>query len=196
MSPLSQALVYVLQTVFSLYLLIVVIRLLLQLVRADFYNPISQFVVRATEPLLGPMRKLLPAHRLIDLPSLILAIVVQVIEYLIIIWIHTGMMMSIVNLLLWSLLGLLVMMFNIFFFSLIIEIIVSWVAPHSYHPALQLMRQINDPLMRPARRLMPPMGGLDLSPLLVFMILNVLNILLLAPMAQALGVPRGLILGI
>ncbi len=196
MNPLAQALVYVIQTVFSLYLLIVVIRLLLQLVRADFYNPISQFAVRATNPLLNPLRKLLPAHRLIDFPSLILAVLLQMLEFLIVVWLHTGMLIGPVNLFLWALLGLLVMLFNVFFFCLIIEIVLSWVAPQSHHPATQLIRQINDPLMRPARRLLPPMGGMDFSPLLVFMLLNVLNILLLAPMAQALGVPRGLILGI
>lgn len=196
MSPLTQALVYVIQTIFSLYLLIVVIRLLLQLVRADFYNPISQFAVRATDPVLAPLRKVLPGHRRIDFPALILAILVQMLSFTIVIWLHTGMMVNPLNLFLWALLGLLVMLFNVFFFCLIIEIILSWVAPHSYHPASQLIRQINDPLMQPARRLLPPTGGLDLSPLLVFMMLNVLNILLLSPLAEALGVPRGLILGL
>ncbi len=196
MSPLTQALVYIIQTIFSLYLLIVVIRLLLQLVRADFFNPISQFVVRATDPLTKPMRRLFPAHRRIDFPSLILAILIQMLMFALVIWLHTSMVMNPLNLFLWALLGLLVMLFNVFFFCLIIEIILSWVAPQSYHPASQLIRQINDPLMQPARRLLPPMGGLDLSPLLVFMVLNLLNILLLSPMAQALGVPRGLILGL
>ncbi len=196
MSPLTLALVYVVQTVFSIYLLIVVIRLLLQLVRADFYNPISQFVVRATDPVLAPMRKVIPIHRRVDFASFVLAILVQMLCFVIVIWLHTGMMVNPLNLFLWAVLGLLVMLFNVFFFCLIIEIILSWVAPQSYHPASQLIRQINDPLMRPARRLLPPTGGLDLSPLLVFMMLNVLNILLLSPLAEALGVPRGLILGL
>lgn len=196
MSPITNAGVYVIQTLFSLYLLIVVFRFLLQLVRADFYNPLSQFVVRATNPFLNLLRKIIPGHYRFDLPSLLLALMVQMLELVIVVYLRFDLVLSVPHLFLWSIAGLLALVFNIYFFLLIIDIIASWVAPQSYHPALMLVRQLIAPIMDPVRKLLPPAGGLDFSPLLVFMLLNVLNILLIAPLAQSLGIPRGLLLGL
>lgn len=196
MSPIANAGVYVIQTLFSLYLLVAVLRFLLQLVRADFYNPLSQFVVRVTNPFLNIMRKVIPGHYRFDLPSLLLALLVQMLELLIVVYLRFEVLLSVPHLFLWSFVGLLALVFNIYFFALIIDIIASWVAPQSYHPALMLVRQLINPVMEPVRKVIPPAGGLDFSPLLVFMLLNVLKILLIDPLAQSLGVPSGLLLGL
>ena len=96
----------------------------------------------------------------------------------------------------WALLGLVKLIFNIYFWGMIIMVIASWVAPNSYNPALILINQLLDPLMRPIRNVMPDMGGLDLSPLVLILGLQVLEVLLINPMAVALSVPGGLILGL
>ncbi len=196
MSPPVAAAVYIVQTIFSLYLMVVMLRFLLQLVRADFYNPVSQFVVKATNPFLNPMRKLIPGHRRFDVPSILLALIVQMLLLLIVVYLRFEVVLGLPTLVLWSLLGILVTLFNIYFFAIIVDIILSWVAPQSFHPAALLIRQLTEPVMEPARKLLPPAGGIDFSPLLVFLLLNVMNILILNPLAQTLGVPRGLLLGL
>ena len=195
MGPMAEIGTYVIQTLASLYLLIVMLRFLFQLVRADFYNPISQFVVKATNPLLMPLRKAVPGLFGIDLASLILALLVQ--------WAAMQAVASMAGLgllnplqvLTWALVGVLSLTVNIFFWGMIIMIIVSWVAPQSYHPALLLLRQLVEPVMAPFRRVIPPMGGLDISPIFAFLALNVVQILI-RHMAGAIGLPPQLVLGI
>ncbi|MBD3648997.1 MAG: YggT family protein, partial [Pseudomonadales bacterium] len=97
----------------------------------------------------------------------------------------------------WVLLGLFSLIFDIYFFALIIMVIASWIAPFSSHPALVLVHQITEPVCTPARKLLPPMGGIDFSIILVFVAITIIDqILVIEPLAQMLRVPRGLILGL
>lgn len=164
----------------SFYLTIVLLRFLLQLARADFYNPISQFVVKATNPLLRPLRKVIPGWGGLDGASLVLAIIVQAITfYLIVIAMSGGVpSMNPLTLLTWSVLNVLDLIVTIYFWSVIAVVVISWIAPGSNHPAIQLVAQITEPVMRPVRNLMPSMGGLDLSPIIVFLILNVIRVVI------------------
>ncbi|HAO76291.1 MAG TPA: YggT family protein, partial [Pseudomonas sp.] len=102
MSQLSQALILVIQTLGSLYLLIVLLRFILQLVRADFYNPLSQFIVKATHPLLRPMRRVIPSMGSLDLSSLVLAIIVQMVLMALILLIAYGTTGNPLLLLVWA----------------------------------------------------------------------------------------------
>jgi len=128
MSQLSQALILVIQTLGSLYLLIVLLRFILQLVRADFYNPLSQFIVKATHPLLRPMRRVIPSMGSLDLSSLVLAIIVQMVLMALILLIAYGTTGNPLLLLVWALVGITGLFLNIFFWALIISVILSWVA--------------------------------------------------------------------
>ena len=97
----------------------------------------------------------------------------------------------------WVLVGLFSIILKIYFFALLISVISSWIAPYSNHPALSLIHQITEPICTPARKLLPPMGGIDFSIILVFVFINIIdNILVVAPLAQMLGVPPNLILGL
>lgn len=188
------AAVYVVQTLGSLYLLIVLLRFILQLVRADFYNPLSQFIVRATQPLLKPLRRVIPGFAGIDLASLVLAIIVQLILLAVIIMLMGAALPPVLQLLVWSLVGVTSLFVKIFFFALIISVILSWVAPHSHNPAAMLVNQLCEPVLAPIRRILPSMGGLDLSPIFAFIALRLVDMLLIANMAMAVGMPRGLTL--
>ena len=197
MSPMSQVGLLLLNSIGSLILLIIVLRFLLQLVRADFYNPLSQMIVKFTNPMLIPLRRVIPGFGGLDVASLVLAFAAQ---YLLITLVAM-LAFKTANLpwllmLGWNAVGLLKLMLNIYFWGMIIMVIASWVAPNSYNPALILINQLLEPVTAPIRRIMPDMGGLDLSPLIVLLGIQVVEILLLTPMAQALQVPRGLILGI
>lgn len=194
MNGMNMAAVYVLQTLGSLYVLIVLLRFILQLVRADFYNPLSQFIVRATQPLLKPLRRVIPGFAGIDLASLVLAVAVQLVLLTMIIKLMGYALPQVLQLLVWSLVGVTALFIKIFFFALIISVILSWVAPQSHNPAAMLVNQLCEPVLAPIRRLLPSMGGLDLSPIFAFIALRLVDMLLITNLAIATGMPKGLTL--
>ena len=194
MNGVNMAAVYVVQTLGSLYLLIVLLRFILQLVRADFYNPLSQFIVRATQPLLKPLRRVIPGFAGIDLASLVLAIIVQLILLAVIIMLMGAALPPVLQLLVWSLVGVTSLFVKIFFFALIISVILSWVAPQSHNPAAMLVNQLCEPVLAPIRGLLPSMGGLDLSPIFAFIALRLVDMLLITNLAMAVRMPPGLTL--
>ncbi|GAA4652004.1 YggT family protein [Kistimonas scapharcae] len=175
MSPLTSSLSFLVETIGSLFVMAVLIRFLLQLVRADFYNPISQAIVKVTGPLLNPLRRLIPGFKGMDVAALILALLVQIVIVYLLLGIH-GYIPSVIpvgQVLAISIFKLLNTLLNIYMFSLIIIAIASWVAPGSYNPALILLHQLTEPLSSRIRRVIPPVGGLDFS-LMVLVILIVM----------------------
>lgn len=190
MSGFIEALVYIIQTLGSLYLLIVLLRFILQLVRADFYNPLSQFIVRATQPLLRPMRRFIPSLLGLDMSSLLLAILIQLLLMIVTLTLMGyGVGGFLVQLLIWSILSVTSLFLKVFFFALIISVILSWVAPHSYNPAAQLVNQLCEPLLAPFRRLLPNLGGLDISPIFAFIAINLIDRFVLGKLAVSTGMP-------
>jgi YggT family protein len=178
----SNILHLVVYTLMSLLMIIVVLRFLLQLVKADFYNPISQGIVKVTKPLLMPLRKIVPGVWGIDMASVVLMLILQLVGILVLGLIH-GQLVLIgypLHSLIWAVLGCLTIVSNIFFWSIIISIIGSWIAPASGHPLLHLVNQLIHPIMAPVRRLLPPLGGvIDISPILVILALKVVDMLIL-----------------
>jgi YggT family protein len=179
---LTNPMVFLVQVLFGLYLLIVLLRFLLQLVRADFYNPISQFIVRATAPVLKPFRSFIPGYGGLDLSSLVLAWVVKFLE-LVIVSAITGKAMLLYPALL-AIPEILALVINIFLFSILIIVIISWVSPGGYNPAVGLLHSLTDPVLRPARKIVPNMGGLDLSPMVAMIALALLEMLLIPPLVH------------
>ncbi|MCK9798574.1 hypothetical protein BK634_01035 [Pseudomonas chlororaphis] len=190
MIGLNTAAVYVLQTLGSLYLLIVLLRFVLQLVRANFYNPLCQFAVRATQPLLKPMRRIIPSVFGLDMSSLVLAILVQLALMALTLLLTYGTTGNPLQLLVWSLIGVTALFLKIFFFALIISVILSWVAPGSHNPGAELVNQICEPALAPFRRILPSMGGLDISPILAFMVLKLLDMLVINNLAAMTMMPE------
>ncbi|MEB2644231.1 YggT family protein [Pseudomonas canadensis] len=189
MIGLNTAAVYVLQTLGSLYLLIVLLRFVLQLVRANFYNPLCQFIVKATQPLLKPLRRIIPSLFGLDMSSLVLAILVQLALMALTLLLTYGTAGNFVQLLVWSIIGVTALFLKIFFFALIISVILSWVAPGSHNPGAELVNQICEPALAPFRRLLPNLGGLDISPILAFMVLKLLDMLVINNLAAMTGMP-------
>ena len=185
---LSQIFISTLQILSAFYLTIVLLRFLLQLARADFYNPISQFVVKATNPLVIPLRKVIPGLGGIDLATLVLALILQMIVFILILLAAGITAINPLQVLAWSFITLLALVSKIYFWSILAVIILSWVSQGSYHPAVMLLYQLTEPIMAPFRKLLPTMGGLDLSPILVFLVLNVVDIVI-HYMAMRVGLP-------
>lgn len=187
-SYLSNPAVFLIQTFFGIYILIVLIRFLLQLFRADFYNPISQFIVKVTTPVLNPLRRIIPGVGGIDLSSLVLAWLLQAIA-LGLISAVVGNGLNPIGPLVWAIPELAELTINIFLYGIFIQVILSWVAPSGQNPAIGLIHTLTEPVLAPARKLLPPISGLDLSPMLVMVGLMLLKMLLLPPLKMITGSP-------
>jgi len=195
MGALNEILGYLIQTLLSVYLVAMLLRFLLQVVRADFYNPISQFLVKITNPLVLPLRKVVPGFAGIDMASLLLALLLQLGAIVALLLINGLGMPNILLLLVWSALGVIGLLVNIYFFALLGMIILSWVAPGSNQPAIYLLHQITEPVMAPVRKALPAMGGMDFSPILLFILINIIQIAL-RHMAAGVGLHPALVIGL
>lgn len=189
MIGLNTAAVYVLQTLGSLYLLIVLLRFVLQLVRANFYNPLCQFIVKATQPLLKPLRRIIPSMFGLDMSSLVLAILVQLALMALTLLLTYGTTGNPLQLFIWSLIGVTALFLKIFFFALIISVILSWVAPGSHNPGAELVNDICEPALAPFRKILPNLGGLDISPILAFLVLKLIDMLVINNLAAMTMMP-------
>jgi YggT family protein len=176
-------LLFLVKTLSDLYLLTFVMRLALQIVRADFYNPLSQFIMTVTNPLVVPARRILPSVRNFDLPTLVVLVVLEIaVTYLLLLII--GAIPSIDQLLVivfWRLVYLTIWAYVV---CLFVYVILSWVAQSHYSPIAMLLGQVVEPLLRPVRRILPTTPGIDLSTLLVGVLL--ITALIAIPLPPAL----------
>jgi len=182
MTYLLQAFGTLVQFVIGIYLVLVLLRFLFQLVRADFYNPLSQAIVTATNPPLRFLRKFVPGFAGIDWPSIILLFSVQALELCLIALLVTGRMPSPMALIVLCLAHLLQLAAYVYMFCIFIIVVVSWINPGAYNPLTVLLYQLTDPLMREVRRRIPPTAGLDWSPMVVLLGIYLFLALVVAPL--------------
>jgi len=182
MTYLLQAGITLVQFVIGIYLMLVLLRFLFQLVRADFYNPISQAIVTATNPPLRFLRKFVPGFAGIDWPSIILLFSIQALEIVLIALLLTGQMPSPAALFVLCLAHLLQLTAYIYMFFIMIIVVISWVNPGAYNPLTVIIYQITDPVMREVRRRIPATGGLDWSPMVVLLGIYLFLSLVVAPL--------------
>ncbi|MFT7299927.1 MAG: YggT family protein [Porticoccus sp.] len=195
MNTFTQASTFLVQSLGSLYLSIVLLRFLLQWAKADFYNPISRFLVKATHLPSAPLRKLFPTFRSFDMASLALALLVQWITIQLSASINGVGLINILWAFSWGAVGAISLVLSLYLYGLLVIIIVSWVAPQSQHPILLLLNQLLAPVMEPFRRIIPSLGGLDLSPIFMFLVLNMLEIFVRG-LAGRLSLPLSIVPGI
>ena len=169
---------FLITALFDLYILAVMLRFLLGAVRADFYNPISQFLVRITNPLLTPLRKVIPGIRNFDTASVVLMLTLQLIALILVVLLR-GAMPPMTTLVITAVIKLLLLLINVYFFCIIIQVIISWINPGQYNPALGLLHSITQPVLRPVQRLIPPVSGIDISPVFAIIGLQVLRMLIM-----------------
>ena len=192
MQTLAQIAIYIINTLGTLYISLVLVRFLAQLVRADYYNPVSKALVKYTNPLLVPLRKIIPGLMGIDLAAIVLAILLQAALLQSVLLIAGLGLFNPFTLLIWAIVALLKLLAGIYFWGVIVMMIASWVAQGSRNPALGLLLQILEPVMAPFRKILPPLGMLDLSPILFFMVLNIIRAYVLPALAEATGMIPGL----
>jgi len=195
MGAMNEIVIYLLQTGLGLYLLLVMLRFVMQLANADFYNPISQFVFKVTQPLVGALQRFLRPLGRFDSASLTLAVALQAAGIMLVLALNNIASPNPITLFLWSAIGILGLLLKIYFFALLASIILSWISPGGSNPAVYLLYQITEPVMAPVRKLLPPMGGLDFSPILVFIGINVLEIVV-RNLAASVGLYPALVMGL
>lgn len=177
----GNALFFLVNVLFDLFMGALLLRVLLQLVRADFYNPLSQLVWKITNPLSQPLRPLVPRYRNLDTATLLVLFVVAVIYIAVAGWM-LGAVAPLLAMLWFALLKCIVLAINLYTLTLFVQAILSWMGPGGRNPAADILLSLNEPLLAPVRRFIPPVGGLDLSPLAVMLALQVLIRLVPLPM--------------
>ena len=178
MENLTETLVFLIKTLSSFYITIVMLRFLFQLVRAEFYNPVSQFIVKVTNPLLVPLRRLIPGVLGVDIASVVLALLLQILAIEAYYLVRDGQLLPFTLALLLSAFELVALVLDIYFWALLIMVILSWVAPYSNHPAISLINSLLQPVLSRIQKLIPPVGGLDFSPMVAMILIYCLKILL------------------
>jgi YggT family protein len=166
------ALIFIVDSLFSLAIYAFLLRLLLQLSRADFRNPLSQAVVKLTNWLVLPLRKVLPPIGRVDTASLVAVYATQVAAGAAVFMISTGIAMPIPDLLFWAARKAVISTLQLYTVAIVIYALLSLVAPGTYSPAVGLLQSLCEPLLRPVRQVLPIVGGLDFSPLVVILVLQ------------------------
>jgi YggT family protein len=188
--------IYIIKTLVGLATYLLLVRFLMQASRANYYNPICQGILRATAILTGPLARVVPSWGRFDGATLVTALLIQTLGICAIMSMAGYGMFAAVYLV-WSAVALANSLLSIYFFVLLAYVIMSWIAPYSSQPAAELIRDLAEPICEPARRIIPPLGGLDFSIILVFVGLNLLqNFLLILPLAKASGLPTNLVMGL
>lgn len=180
MRYLDQALIFLVGTAFSAYILLVLLRFLFQITRTDFYNALAQFLVKATNPLILPLRRILPGIAGIDWSSVVALIVLAVAKVYLTLWI-AGLTPPLAAAAVLAAGELFQLTVYVFLVAVFIRAALSWINPYGYHPMNDLLVSLTEPLMAPARRLIPAFSGLDLSPVVVVILLELVLILLVQP---------------
>jgi YggT family protein len=181
MGTLEQAFDFLISLAFDLAILLVLFRFLLQLVEADFYNPLTQFILKITQPIIKPFAYVVPTVKRWNLAALLVALLLEAVKIYINLEVQVGILAFIPGVLLWALGDLLYYFMHVFFFSIVLLAIISWFKPAGGNALLEILYKITMPLLRPARKLVPAVGGIDISPVPVLIILKLFSILFIEP---------------
>jgi YggT family protein len=176
-------LIFLIDTIFSLYLFALVLRFLFQWSGADYQNPLSQFLIRITHPPLKFLRRFIPSFGHIDTAALALMLALQMLSDTLIFLIQGGLP-SLGFVAIWSLAQLLELVLNVYFYAILIRAVLSWIGPTAYNPAVSLLYSLTEPLLQASRRLLPASGGMDFSPIIPIIGIQLAKMLLLPPLQQ------------
>ncbi len=177
LSSATTATVFIISSLAQLYILVLLLRLLMPWLKIPFNNPLSQGIVRLTSPLVVPVRRLIPPIGKLDTATLVIAFAVQYLTILVIVLI-LGVAPAILPVALTALLDLVILTIRLFVFAIIVRIILSWLSTGgTYNPAVSLIDALTEPVLRPFRRFIPPVGGLDISPVFAIILLMAVTIL-------------------
>lgn len=184
MAPLQNASSFLIQTLFDLYLFLLLLRFILQYLRVDYYNPFTQFILKATNPVVVPLRRFIPGLWGIDFATIIAILLVTLLKITLITLVSVHRLPGPVGLIIWSVGNISELTIKLFFYAILASVLLSWIAPTAYSPATIILQRLIEPLLRPARRFIPQIGGFDISPIPVLIGLQLLVMLLAEPLVR------------
>lgn len=182
MNSLQTALVFLIQLLFDFYILLLLLRVILQYQHANYFNPICQFIIKITDPVVSPLQRFIPGFKGIDLAIVTVIFILAIIESIFIVWLQVGQFPAILGLLLFALGRLMMQVINLYLYAIIINVILSWLGSPKTIALREVAALVSEPLLAPARRYIPPISGIDLSPVAVIVVLQLLVILIINPL--------------
>lgn len=174
-SNVTTAIVFIVSTIAQLYLFVLLLRLLLPWFGVDFRNPITQAILKLTSPVVVPLRRIVPPVGRLDTATVLVAFIIQYVTILVVLLIM-GRTAGFADIALTSLVNLVLLTLRLLTFAIVIRVILSWISPGGYNPAIALIQTLTDRILRPFQRILPPMGGLDLSPMFAIILLMAVTI--------------------
>ena len=168
---------FLIQAVFNIYMIALLIRILLEATGANYYNPIIQFLLRITDPLIKPLAKWLKCYKGVNLAGVVILFVVGIIKLSILVWLRVNTLGNPTGLIIWTLGEVINLLINVYFYAILIRAILSWVAPQTHNPAVELLVRLTNPVLRPFQRFIPLIANVDLSPLVAMICLQAFAIL-------------------
>lgn len=171
---IASALVFIVNALTSLYLLVLLLRFWLPWLRADFRNPLAQGILKLTSPIIVPLRRIVPSFGRLDTATILVAFVVQYLSLLLILLIYNASA-TFTDIATTTVVKLVLLSVNLFMFAIFVRIILSWISPGQYNPATAIISTLTEPLLAPVRRIIPVMGGFDISPIFVIIGLGALT---------------------
>ncbi|MCE8013348.1 YggT family protein [Halomonas daqingensis] len=194
MGQMGNAGLLLVNTLINIYLFLMMLRFLLQASQADYYNPISQSVVKITQPVVRPFQGFLgPVLGRFDMATLAAAFVLKAVSIVAILQIAGIGMPPLTQVAIGAIAAIANAILKIYFFALIVMIILSWVAPNASHPGALLVMQLVEPIMAPVRKVIPPLGMIDLSPIVVFIAISIVDGIVVGALTRAAGIAGALV---
>jgi YggT family protein len=178
----SQAAIFLINVLIDLVYFVILLRFLFQLFRVDIYNPFSQLILKISNPILIPLHKILKNQSNVDCASFLLLMTLKALQLFLLTLIQHGAIPTLFSLLLWPIGTVMSHVLNIFFFSILLISLQSWLNPRNYNPLTDILIHLTEPLLVPARRFVPPLAGIDLSPLVVVISLKLIDVLIAIPL--------------
>lgn len=175
---------FLIDALFGIFIVLLMLRLIMQWARVDFYHPVTQFLLMVTSPPLRPLQRVIPRWRHVDVALIVLIVALQLLKR-VLLHLLMGTKLGILGLLILSVADLLTLTIYIFTFAIIIQVVLSWVNPgagYYQNPMIGLLHRMNEPLLAPVRRQIPPIQGVDISPLVVTLALQLALLLIVAPL--------------
>lgn len=175
---------FLIKTIIDLYIFVVILRLLLQMIQADYRNPISQFTIKMTGPVLAPLQKIIPCYKDIDMAIVALLLILEIVKFLLLTSVQLHHFPNMSGILLLSIADILEKIASLYFYAILARVIMSFLVPMHHNPIFFIVNRLVEPLLRPIRRTVPLVGGFDLSPLIALILLQIFSIFV-APVMQA-----------
>ena len=177
--PMTQALYFIVKSIAHLYVLLFLLRFWLPFVRANFRNPIAQGILRFTSPLIVPVRRFVPPLGRIDTATVLVTLAIECVVVFVLLQI-IGRPADPAFVVIVALSQLAILSLHLFSIAIFARVILSWFGQQTYHPLAALAGELSEPIMRPFRRVIPPLGGIDFSPMVALILLQAAVILIQA----------------